>query len=254
MYFWKCWRDTRSIFLVLLGGVLAIGALGAYVALDPFGWVGGQPPLKGLPDAMHKRAVWEVTASALLATLLGTVPLAGFLLGALGVGMEFEKGTADFLLTRPRSRRYLLWVSWAVGAAEMVALVLVTHLVQFLRVGRHPLSPSGRFLWSFVSFSILALVLYSLTCLMTTLSRNSRHGLSLGVAIFTAYTGLGVWLLLWYDIRIPNVWDMVFSSSRREVMSAGFGADMLPLAWFGWLAVSLAFVWIAQWRFERAEV
>jgi len=25
-------------------------------------------------------------------------------------------------------------------------------------------------------------------------------------------------------------------------------------AWFGWLAVCLAFVFIAQWRFERAEV
>jgi ABC-type transport system involved in multi-copper enzyme maturation permease subunit len=183
-------------------------------------------------------------------TMVGLAPVAGFVLGALGVGTEFEKRTAEFLLTRPRSRRSLLWTSWAVGAAEMAALVIVS--ITMVWIARHRGAAVN--VRGIVGMCIVALVIYSVTYLMTTLTRSSRHGLSSAMLIFIAYTGLGVWLQLWYEIAIPNMWDMVFSSGRREVMSAGFAGDLPVPAWFAWLAVSLAFTFVAQLAFERQEV
>jgi ABC-type transport system involved in multi-copper enzyme maturation permease subunit len=238
-YLWKCWRDTRSTFLVLLGGVLVVAALGLYAAVDPFGWIAAKP--EGV------RAVWQSTASALVASTLGLIPVAGFVLGAFGVGMEFEKRTADFLLTRPRSRRYFLWASWAVGALQMVALVLAGHLAQLSRRNPSPFADMSVFLRSLVVGSVIALIFFSVTYLMTTLALNSRNGTSLAVLTVVAYLGLHLWLRLWYQVVIPTPWD--------SLGRAGRGAETLPIPGVaGWLAVCLVSVLVAQFRLERTEV
>lgn len=240
MYLWKCWRDTRGTFFTLLAAVLAVGAFGGYVALDPFGWIAAKP--------LESRVVWQGSTGALVATLIGLVPFAGFFLGALGVGLEFEKRTADFLLTRPRSRRYFLWTSWGLGAAQMIALVLLSLAGIWLT--RFASSPklSARV---FAAMCVVALIIYSVTYLMTTLARNSRHGTSLGVAVFIGYSGLYVWVRLWYDTEIPLPWipwELTFGSFR------GAGALFPITAMIGWLIVCLALTLAAQLVFERAEV
>ena len=239
MYLWKCWRDTRSAFFVLVGTILALGAFAGYVALDPFGWIAAKP--------LDWRVVWQTTAGGMVITMLGMVPMAGFLLGALGVGMEFEKGTADFLLTRPRAHRYFLWTSWSLGAAQMAALVLVSHAVQFTRLDAHHFGSLRGFSQSCAAYCAVALVLYTVTYLMTTLTRNSKYGAAFGVATFMAYTGLTFWLLLWHDMRVPFLHELVFDPGH---MGDGFP----PSALLGWLLVSLAMVVAAQFSFERAEV
>ncbi len=238
-YLWKCWRDTRSTFLVLLGAILAIGALGLYVAADPFGWIAAKPPAV--------RAAWQTTVGALVITTLGAIPLAGFVLGAFGVGMEFEKRTADFLLTRPHSRRYFLWASWIVGASQMVSLMLAGHLAQLSRKNPNPFADMSVFLRSLLVNSVIALVVFSVTYLMTTLALNSRNGTSLAVLTVLAYMGLHVWLRLWYDVVIPTPWE--------SLGRAGRGEQPLPfLGMAGWLAVCGACVLLAQFRLERTEV
>ncbi len=239
MYLWKCWRDTRSPFLVFLGALLAVGAYCACVKFDPFGWIAAKP--------LESRVVWQFSADALLGTMLGVVPAAGLVLGALGVGMEFEKGTADFLLTRPRSRRYFLWTSWGLGAAQMVVLVLVSNLFRLAGLGSRRVQGPGDFLRPLVALCTLALLFYSLTYLMTTLARNSRNGTALALAVFACYEGLWAWLRFWYDIHIPffvDLWQRSFHSA------AGF--SLTPVA--GWLTVCLALMLVAQFRLERAEV
>lgn len=225
MYLWKCWRDTRSTFLVLLGGVLAAGAFAGYAALDPFGWIAANP---------QRAALWDTMARALVATAVLMIPLAGFVLGALGVGAEFEKGTLNFLLTHPRSRRFFLWMSWLVGAAELLALVVVCQL-QF--TAAHDRAIGLRTLRTVVLVFTLALVIYSVTFLMTTLTRSSRKGTSLGVAVCVGYGGLHLWLQLWYGIKIPLFWDL----------SQVAGQMIFPVGYiFGWLSVTLALVLAAQ--------
>jgi len=239
MYFWKCWRDTRGTLFALLGAVLAVGAFGAYVALDPLGWLAAKP--------LDARILWQYSSVALLGTMLGTAPVAGFWLGALGVGAEFEKGTADFLLTRPRARGYFLWASWAVGAAHMAALVLAAHVAQLTRSDPRAFGSLWVFLRSLAALGTLALLFYTLTYLMTTLAGNSRHGIALTLGVIIVYEGLWMWLRFWYDINIPFFFDLWRAASPTSTSS------LLPLV-AGWLAVCLALMLAAQFRFERAEV
>jgi len=238
MYFWKCWRDTRATFFSFLGAILAVGAFGAYVALDPFGWVAAKP--------LDSRILWQVSSRALLGVLLEMVPVAGLFLGALGMGMEFEKGTADFLLTRPRARGYFLWAGWGVGAAQMAALVLASHVVQLTGSDPYRYDSLWGFARSLAALGTLALLFYSMTYLMTTLAGNSRHGIALTLGVFTGYEGLWAWLRFWYDINIPFFFDLWQAASPTSTSS------LLPLV-AGWLAVCLAMMLAAQFSFERAE-
>ena len=239
MYLWKCWRDTRYPFLVFVSALLAWGAYGAYVQFDPFGWVAAKPEAS--------RVIWQGMARFGVASMVGFIPLVGFVLGSLGVGTEFEKRTADFLLTRPHTRRYFLWTSWSVGAAQIIALVLLSHAINrltgtdYLNFGQ-----SVDILSNMAAFSTIALVIYTVTFVMTTLTRKSQHGMSLGVAVIVAYTGLYGWVLVSYGTRIPMIWERIFYSGRAI-------SDLAPSVIFGWLIVCFVLVLAAQFSLERAE-
>jgi ABC-type transport system involved in multi-copper enzyme maturation permease subunit len=240
MYLWKCWQDTRGTFLTVLGALLATGAFIAYVAFDPLGWIAAKP--------FDLQLKWQFAAETLQGLSLGVLPVSGLVLGALGVGTEFERRTADFLLTRPRSRRYVLWVSWGMGAAQMVALVLVNNLLRLARVGsgRYRVDSLGDFFFPVAALSTLALVYYSLAYLMTTLARNGRNGIGLALAVMAGYTTLFLILREWYDTQIP-FFVQLFARTFRP--NADFPLSMVA----GWLAVCLAMAVAAQFRFERAE-
>jgi hypothetical protein len=239
MYLWKCWRDTRGSFFTLLGALLAVGAYCAYVKFDPFGWIAAKP--------LESRFLWQSLATALLNITVELVPAAGLFLGALGVGIEFEKGTADFLLTRPRPRAYFLWTSWALGAAQMVVLVLVGSLFRLAGLASHRVDGLGDFPRSLVAWCTLALLFYTLTYLMTTLARNGRNGTALAIAAFGAYEGLWAWLRFWYDIHIP-FFLYLFEQALRPADDFSFTSVA------GWLTVCLALMLMAQYRFDRTEV
>ena len=235
MYLWKCWRDTRSAFLGIVAGLLAVGIFGAYVQFDPFGWIAAKPE--------SSRLLWHVLSDALGASLKGVIPIAGFILGAMGVGVEFERGTADFLLTRPRSRRSFLWTSWCLGAAQILTLVPLALAINWLTRPDFPAAHPGLFSRVPLAICTVALLTYSLTYLMTTLARNSRNGIGLSVAAITGYTFLHMWLILWHGFTVPLIWELPEHPDRVD---AG--------VWFGWLAVCLTLMVVTQFRFERAEV
>jgi ABC-type transport system involved in multi-copper enzyme maturation permease subunit len=233
MYLWKCWRDTRSAFRGFVAGLLAVGIFCMYVQFDPFGWIAAKPE--------SSRFLWHMMSDALGAQLSKMILIAGFILGAMGVGVEFERGTADFLLTRPRARRAFLWTSWCLGAAQMLTLVLLAHAITWFTRPDFSAARPGLFSRDSLGMCTLALLTYSLTYLMTTLARNSRNGTGLSLAAFSAYIGLYAWLRFWHGITIPNLVEL-----------------FEPGVWFGsllgWLAVGLTLMVVAQFRFERAEV
>jgi hypothetical protein len=239
MYLWKCWRDTRSAFLGIVACLLAIGIFGAYVQFDPFGWIAARPE--------SSRLLWHVVCDALGASLMELIAVAGLILGAMGVGVEFERGTADFLLTRPRSRRSFLWTSWCLGAAQILTLVPLALAANWLTRPDLTAARPGLFPRVPLAMCAVALLIYSLTYLMTTLARNSRNGIGLSVAALTGYTLLHVWLILWHGITVPLVWEL---PQRPDRLDAG--------VWFGFLlgclAVCLTLMAATQFRFERAEV
>jgi hypothetical protein len=239
MYLWKCWRDTRSAFLGFVAGLLAVGIFGVYVQFDPFGWIAAKPE--------SSRLLWHVVSDALGASFPSAIPVAGFILGAMGVGVEFERGTADFLLTRPRSRRSFLWTSWCLGTAQILTLVLLAHAITWFTRPDFSAARPGLFSRDPLGICTVALLTYSLTYLMTTLAGNSRNGTGLSLAAITAYTGLHLWLRFWHGITIPFYWDLVDHPDRVDA-GVWFGSLL------GWLAVCLTLMVVAQSRFERAEV
>ena len=239
MYLWKCWRDTRSAFRGFVAGLLAVGIFCMYVQFDPFGWIAAKPE--------SSRLLWRVASNALGAQLGKMILIAGFILGALGVGVEFERGTADFLLTRPRSRRAFLWTSWCVGAAQILTLVLLAHAITWLTAPDLPAARPGLFFRVLLGMCTMALFTYSLTYLMTTLARNSRNGTGLSLAALTAHVGLYAWLRFWHGITTPVLLDLIESRDRVDA-GVRFGSLL------GWLAVGLMLMVVAQLHFERAEV
>jgi ABC-type transport system involved in multi-copper enzyme maturation permease subunit len=235
MYLWKCWRDTRSVFRGFVGALFAVAIFGLYVRFDPLGWIAAKP---------ESSRLWQLTSDALGTSLGEMILVAGFMLGALGVGVEFERGTADFLLTRPRSRRSFLWTSWSLGAIEMLTLILLAHAVTWLTGPKFYAYP-GFFSRQPLAECTVGLLIYNLTYLMTTIARNSRNGTGLSLAALTIYTGLQAWLEFWYGTTIPLFWDLF---DARQMKAGGWFGSVL-----GWLAVSVALMVIAQFRFERVD-
>ena len=239
MYLWKCWRDTRSAFRGFVAGLLAVGIFGAYVQFDPFGWIAAKPE--------SSRLLWHVASDALGASLVEMIAVAGFILGAMGVGVEFERGTADFLLTRPRSRRAFLWTSWCAGAAQILTLAPLALAITWLTRPDFPAARPGLFSRVPLAMGTVALLIYSLTYLMTTLARNSRNGIGLSVAAITGYTFLHLWLIHWHGITVPIIWELPGHPDR-------FDTGVWVGSLLGWLAVCLTLMAVTQFRFERAEV
>jgi len=243
MYLWKCWYDTRSAFLAFVGLVVAAGGFYHMVARDWLRWKssGGL----GLPGG-----AWEQGASSLLLLLLFLIPLAGFVLGALGVGSEFAKQTLPFLFTRPRSRRYFLWSSWAVGAGEALLLLAITIFVH----GMRPAVASSQIrqysvavlLQAFVLVGVVSLLLYSITFFFTVLLRKEQHGTNAAVAAVFIYTAAAVAMNMLLEIKVPLFWEL-YSGALREDLAFPVAKVVV------WLAVTLLLAIASGVLLERAE-
>src|SRR5580704_18585359 len=109
MYFWKCWRETRVSFYVLLFIVVTLGVL-----LWKF--------LDFTMSALSPKQLFAPAWAMLLFGFSALLSLAGMSFGATGIGEEFAHNTASFLLTKPRSIRYFVWTAWVANAAQLLAL------------------------------------------------------------------------------------------------------------------------------------
>jgi len=237
MYVWKCWRDTRSTFFLFLGAMGLLAATGAFLLKDVWGWTSS----RAYPGA------WEESGRMLLTLPAFLVLLTGFILGGYGVGDEFSKGTAGFLLTRPCARRRLLWSNWLVGAVEIALLVLLAAALRYLApagVGYPRLPTITTFeIRRAVLSLLLALMVYSLTFFFTMWLRNGRHGTNLAVVLILAYYVVAIWLLVSFRIQAP------FFGDGRFWLGGAMPWGEVTIRLF----VILSLVVSSQWLLERAE-
>jgi ABC-type transport system involved in multi-copper enzyme maturation permease subunit len=101
MYLWKCWRDTRLSFFIYLTLSVA-AALFWLVAANPH-------THKIAMKASPSETLWllfVVGAVIFGAIFAGAI---GITLGSRNIGADLATGSAEFLLTRPRSRQYFVW-------------------------------------------------------------------------------------------------------------------------------------------------
>jgi ABC-type transport system involved in multi-copper enzyme maturation permease subunit len=228
MYFWKCWRDTRSFALVFL--VMAAAAM-PITALVSKGM--------NLQEGFGPGAFLSTFALILFVVALG--------LGTIGAIQEFTDKTAHFLFTKPRPRFYFVWAGWVVGCAELLAIALMNLLTGWLTLAHYGKSP----LWS-VLFGLLkkqniggvllyTLFVYCLTYAMTVVLRNGLKGLgaSMGIIMGLAVIAAAIRARWQVDVPIPV----------EHIGSLPMVASNLI-----WISVALLFVFAAQLVVERAEI
>lgn len=242
MYAWKCWRESRDriiTYLIVLVGTAIF-----------FAWFAAKEPLRS-GDGAPKMTAADLWRGALMSLGAGIVGFAGLGLGASGIGEEFEQGTVEFLLTRPRRRRYFVWTAWATGAAALfitVALAVLSSFATFVYVTKSP--SNWRMPVLIVPLFVFGVVVYSLTYFMTALVKNGRAGLSLSLGLIVLDLLLPVAVHMRWRVDVPTPIDVLTASARATIPGAHF-----PLiVTLGWSLVALAFPLATQFLFERAEV
>lgn len=228
MYFWKCWRDSRTYFFVfVISGLLAMP-----VAVSVFG---------------HGSASDAGMIGAIFATVAEIGVIAAFGLSAQLASEEFADKSIHFLFAKPRSRSYFVWVAWAVGSLQLlfvIALNLVVSWLALTQYGKfatravfHNLIASTSLLQSVVACVFLFCFTYALTAML----RRGFAGLGSSLLLVIGAQALVIVLRLRWNIRLPLPPDAIGSLSL-------YVSDVL------WILLALALVAAAQWQFERAEI
>ncbi|MGH9487684.1 MAG: hypothetical protein ACRD04_08865 [Terriglobales bacterium] len=250
MYFWRYWRDTRRAVCVYLAALLLVVLTWAIRIVH-------SGPLEHLAKLRGDGGAMTYTVTLLCAVVMG------FVLGNNNVGSEIQKGTGDFLLTRPRTRRYFVWAGWTAGMTETVALMAISALIA---AGAVTLA-AGPVLWrrlpwtrplllngavTSVPLAAASLVLtgatiFGLTYLLTVVFENGGRGLAASLGIFFGYSFLSEMLRRGAALPLPRV-GIVQSAG---VFSAWYLAPRVEIPL--WIVLALAFPFATQLVLERAE-
>ena len=259
MYFWKFWHDTRRAVFIYLGLLLVAAVLwlaGMYRA-SRGGRISGSPEMQ-----------WLVIVGIMFALSYLCALVMAFVIGNNNVGSDIGKGTGDFLLTRPRSRRYFVWSGWIAGIAELTALIFTTAVIVFAlsvlatgAVWRKIPSPlhftinsqgqAGTFDVPLMVATVLltASVIYGLTFFMSVVFRSGQRGVVWSIAILFGYSILSSVLKQFAGITLPSV---NFADLASHTATAWYLAPGIQIV--GWTLLSVAFPVAAQLSLDRADI
>jgi ABC-type transport system involved in multi-copper enzyme maturation permease subunit len=247
MYLWKCWRDNRIRFIFFAAFVAAVGFLHAVIT-----WLAPSHDRSSAAVTHywleHAREMWF---------LLPYLALLLMALGTLGAGEEFAQHTADFLFTRPCSRRYFIWMWWASGALSVFVIVCLYTLVTFFTVAYLTKTIyTWKVLASVLPALLVSLACYSLGCLMTTVLRSGRRGYAVGVGIAIVYGLLGTLLRMRWHVRVPDTTNLMLPFWHLvDGVHIPWVAFHFPVAAVaGWSVFVLACPLLAQLYIERCEI
>jgi len=259
MYAWKCWRDSRSRFIFFLIVILMVCVLFTIYAARPgvatdFLRSG---PLSGVAQ------LWSWVSTVLFQTLIPLIAVfAALVLAPLSIGEEYREHTLGFLFSRPRSRRYLNWTCWSVGACEILGLVaaaVVGTFAALICVSRYLYS--WRLLGAILPLFVGAMAVYSMTYFLTVFARSGEKGLSYGVGILVVTLFLPLaepqfnsWLShQWHGhvFHLASVLSVMWTGCEWAIIPS----RVLPLARLVFYAfLSLAFPATAQLILDKREV
>ncbi|HXW57651.1 MAG TPA: hypothetical protein VEJ67_18005 [Candidatus Cybelea sp.] len=251
MYFWKYWRDTRRGVFVYLGLLVLLAILWLYsmYRANRLGHMGG--------DA---RTLWIMELGVTFGLTYLCAVVMSFVAGSHNVGADIGKGTGDFLLSRPRSRKYFVWAGWMAGVCELLGLLVFTALFVFaLNVGlfgpvwRQLPSPAhvrGLDLPLMGGTLVLtAGLVYGLTFFLGVLWRSGQRGVIWSVAILFAYSVLSALLRQFEGISLPTPNLVELTSYPAGPWYLGLRIEII-----GWTLLSLAFPFAAQLVLDRSDV
>ncbi len=248
MYFWKCWRETRAQFIA---GLVVFVAVCSFFTIPVAKF--GSPEMMKTGVSPSVAQAWSSAIRMVLGGWGGTLILiCGLVLGSAGLGKEFDKQTVGFLFTRPRRRRYWVWVGWSAGVFELAIIALVgvgltSGLLTFLTGHFY----TWRVLAAFLGLTVGGAVSYSLTYFMAVVTRSGLQGLGYAMGIlFVAILVPGMTAHFW-RIYLPSLWDFMDTTCEwAAAVVSSFPFSVLIL----WSIVALAFPLAAQALVERADV
>ena len=189
MYFWTCWISKRYRLAIDL--TLAI-ALTLFATL-PAGIVYRYGRLELAP--MTPQQVVKTWSSGVENTVMLLSVLLLFAaadLGALALGDGSKRREIDFLLTRPRPRRYFIWTSWLAGLSQLVPLLCLSVLTSLivLFAMTHVMLP-GPLLTLSVAILAEATAMFTLVFVLVVLTRSAQNSFLITglVVIALAFVG-----------------------------------------------------------------
>jgi len=169
----------------------------------------------------------------------------GLMLGASGLGEEIERGTAVFLLTRPRSRGYFLWSFWLACGLELLVVTAVTMLSGYATLF-YMTRRAGP--WNFLLIApilmITGLLAVGLAHLLTIASRRGKNAVAGGLAFSVSYLFASAVLGHSYHVVIPSPLKMYTLD-----WSAALAGSMAE-----WLVTAVAFMALSHLIVTRMEV
>lgn len=228
MYFWKCWRDSRTYFFVfVISGLLA------------------------MPIAVSVMARGSISDAGMIGAIFATVAeiglIAAFGLAAQMANEEFGDKSIHFLFAKPRSRTYFVWVAWCVGCVELLVVMTLNLIVGWIVLTQYGKFPAGRVFGDLIaSKNLLATLvscffIYSFTYMLTAILRRGFAGLGSALLLSIGARALVIVLRVRWQIRLPLPPDTI-------------GNLPLFVSHALWIVLALALVAAAQWRFARAEI
>lgn len=254
MYLWKYWRDTRRGVFVYLGVLVWVVLFWMYAMhrANRLHNIGGDSVI-----------LWAMTVGVTFSFVYLCAIVMGFALGTSNVGSDFAKGTAEFLLTRTRPRRYFVWTGWLTGMAELLSLLIATGFIVMAAtafvtgpVWRNVPSPIRfhadqdfidipRMILSAV---LMAAVVFGLTYFMSVLLKSSQRGVIGSIGILVGYMGVDAILKSATGYSLPTL-DFKDAST-----SIGAWHVAPHVAMIGWALLSLAFPFAAQISLDRMDI
>jgi hypothetical protein len=246
MYIWKRWRDTEiPFFLSLAFSLMLTNSFSLWSREDVL---------------LNIVRLWTG-----LATPIGI--FVGLFIGSRSIGTDIGGGSGDFTVTRPRSRRYFIWMGWAVGVIEIFVVLAITTLyaagVLFHEDGsfwRH-LPATAQFGQQqlvvvdipllIASVTVFTIVVYSAVYLASVLTRRS------GVAAIVAFGFIGAYQVIgnrlgWGYNHLPELLVTPYyevSPHHFEYMHATAIHGLIA-----WIICAFLFPFVAQLVFERSEI
>lgn len=259
MYLWKFWRDTRRCVFIYLG-LLVLGAivwLAAMAHANRIGHIAGDPGV-----------LWMMEVGLTFALSYMCALIMAFVIGNNNVGSDIGKGAGDFLLTRPRHRRFFVWAGWIGGIVELVSLILITMVIVFGlgvvvtgAVWRQVSSPLHYTMADKGQSAVLnvplmlativltAAVIYGLTYFMSVILRSGQKGVVWSIAILFGYSIGSALLKQFAGITLPS---LSFADMHSAASQAWYLAPHIQI--IGWSVLALAFPIAAQISLDRADV
>ena len=248
MYYWRIWRENRVRFFVLL--ILGLVVCWPASVIVRLGVVAAGYEVGQVPPAELASRFWGHGMEVLGIAAGLAVYVIGLLAGCGGIGEEVERGSAAFLLARPRSRGFFVWSFWLTGSLQVLAFTLTvmlsTYAVLFYDIRR----PGP---WNFLllapALTITRLLGIGMANLLTTASRRTKNVLGGGAAFAVLYLVLA---LMTYALHQTH--RIGFRLPTPLALYDLDGNAALAGTMLGWLAVSVALVGVSHWIAARLEV